>query len=183
MGGVQDMDAGAEIGAEVGAEVAAPSLRPGKMRSRSYRELWDRPGYLVRRLHQIHQGMFAEECGKYDLTPVQYGMLTVLRRGEEMDQLTLSSSVGVDRTSGADVVKRLVARGLLRREPSRVDRRAKIIRITEAGRALVEQVRPDMTRAQERLLAPLSAEEQKLFEELLRRLVEANNDASRAPMG
>ena len=162
---------------------AEGTARPGKMRSQSYRELWDRPGYLVRRLHQIHQGIFAEECGRYDLTPVQYGMLTVLRRGEEMDQLTLSSSVGVDRTSGADVVKRLVARGLLRREASRVDRRAKIIRITEEGRRLVERVRPDMTRAQERLLAPLGPEERAVFEGLLRRLVEANNDASRAPMG
>ena len=40
--------------------------------------LWSRPGFLVRRLHQIHAAMFAEECGAFNITPIQYGLMTIL---------------------------------------------------------------------------------------------------------
>ena len=40
-------------------------------------ELSDRPGFLVRRLHQIHLALFAEECAGLDITPVQYSIMTV----------------------------------------------------------------------------------------------------------
>src|SRR5262249_5333494 len=40
--------------------------------------LWGRPGYLLRRLHQIHYALFFEECAGFDITPVQYGLLTTL---------------------------------------------------------------------------------------------------------
>ena len=158
-------------------------MRPGKAKSRKYRELWTRPGYLVRRLHQIHVGLFAEECGGEDLTPVQFGILTVLQNGEEMDQLTLSTSVGIDRTSGADVIRRLERRGYVTRDASDHDRRAKIIRITHLGKDCVSRVRPMMARAQERLIGPLDDQERDEFLRLVEKLVNANNEASRAPLG
>lgn len=46
-----------------------------------YDDLWGRPGYLIRRLHQIHVGLFSEACGGLDLTAVQYAMLSVLFSG------------------------------------------------------------------------------------------------------
>lgn len=157
--------------------------RPGKVKSRTYKELWNRPGYLVRRLHQIHLGLFMEECRGEDLTPVQSAILTVLRNGEEMDQLTLSTSVGIDRTSGADVIRRLERRGLISREESQLDRRAKIVRITDAGRAFINRLQPSVVRAQERLVAPLTEEERQEFQRLLNIMISENNDAGRAPMG
>src|SRR6056297_504736 len=120
--------------------------RSGKVKSRKYRELWRRPGYLVRRLHQIHVGLFAEECGGEDITPVQFGMLSVLQGGEGLDKLTLSTSVGVDRTSGADVIRRLERRGLLVRTRSEKDRRAKLIRIRLARRSFSDRVRTSRPR-------------------------------------
>lgn len=162
---------------------ASKASRPGKVKSRKYRELWNRPGYLVRRLHQIHVGLFAEECGGEDVTPVQFGMLSVLQGGEEMDQLTLSTSVGVDRTSGADVIRRLERRGLLVRTPSEKDRRAKLIHITEAGTAYLKRVRPMMALAQDRFVEPLTEAEREEFYRLINKMVDANNTASRAPMG
>ncbi|MEO1198594.1 MAG: MarR family winged helix-turn-helix transcriptional regulator [Pseudomonadota bacterium] len=150
--------------------------------SGSYSDLWSRPGYLVRRLHQIHVGIFANEFDDMDLTPIQYAMLSVLSSGKEFDQLTLSTAIGIDRTSGADVIKRLARRGLLDRVPSEVDRRAKVIRITDEGKALVERMHPAMERAQDRFLGPLTERERKEFFRLLRKLVISNNDASRAPL-
>jgi len=159
------------------------AARPGKVKSRTYDELWNRPGYLIRRLHQIHVGLFAEECGGEEVTPVQSAILTVLQSGEEMDQLTLSTSVGIDRTSGADVIRRLERRGLLTRQSSKFDRRAKLVKITDEGKAFIRRVRPRMARAQERLVAPLTDEERDEFFRLIDKMIDANNDASRAPMG
>lgn len=147
-----------------------------------YDDLWGRPGYLVRRLHQIHIGLFAESCEGFDLTAVQYAILSVLYAGDEFDQLSLSKAVGIDRTSGADVIKRLVRRKFATREPSENDRRARVVRITEEGRALVRRVRPMMEEAQDKFVAPLNEDEREEFMRLLDKLITANNDASRAPM-
>lgn len=157
---------------------------PEKQNQReTYANLWARPGYLVRRLHQIHLGLFADECAAFDITPIQFGLLTVLRDGQVLDQVSLSTKVGIDRTSGADVIKRLQRRGLVERFASSQDRRAMLVRITAEGRHLLSEMQPAMQSAQARLIAPLSEHEQLLFTELMQKVVRANNSASRAPVG
>jgi DNA-binding MarR family transcriptional regulator len=133
-------------------------------------------------MHQIHVGLFAEECKNFDITPIQFAILTVLYGGRALDQITLSTAVGIDRTSGADVIKRLYRRGLVERIPSTEDRRAKLVHITGDGQALVRRMQPRMERAQERLISPLSPAERAMFNELIGKIIQANNDASRAPI-
>jgi hypothetical protein len=70
-------------------------LRPGKKPGKPYADLWSRPGFLVRQMHQIHLGLFLNECRDYEITPVQFAVLTVLYSGEAVDQITLSNSVGI----------------------------------------------------------------------------------------
>ncbi|WP_323779625.1 MarR family winged helix-turn-helix transcriptional regulator [Leisingera sp.] len=152
------------------------------MNQEKYEDLWDRPGYLVRRLHQVHIGLFTQACGELDLTAVQFAILSVLCTDAELDQLSISKLVGIDRTSGADVIKRLVNRGLATRERSKQDRRALIVRITDAGRRTVRDVRPLMEDVQDKMVSPLTDEEYEVFMRALRKMVEANNEASRAPM-
>jgi len=153
-----------------------------KKKEKEYVDLWTRPGYLIRRLHQIHVGLFAEECAGEDITPVQFAVLTVLYDGSEMDQFSLSASVGIDRSSGAEVFRRLERRGLLVRTPSDVDGRAKIIKITNQGRKFVDRVRPLMARTQDRFVSPLTDTELKTFYKLIAKLIDANNASSRAPL-
>lgn len=160
----------------------APGESPPGGESNGYASLWSRPGYLVRRLHQIHIGLFSEECAGFDITPIQFGLLTVLSRGGTFDQVTLSNQVGIDRTSGADVIKRLARRGLVERFASQQDRRAMLVRITDAGKTLIVQMQPLMQAAQNRLLAPLTTEQQHQFTTLMQQVIEANNSASRAPV-
>ena len=147
-----------------------------------FTELFSRPGFLVRRLHQIHVGIFMEECAAHDITPLQYGLLTVLRDGVAFDQITLATEVGVDRTTGSDVMRRLERRGLLERIPSPADRRAKQVRITGAGKQLEQDMKSTMAIAQARFVAPLEPEERTLFVTLMQKMIRANNDASRAPL-
>jgi len=68
--------------------------------------LWGRPGFLLRRLHQIHYALFFEECAGFDITPVQYGLLTTLSLNPDLDQNSLARELGIDRTNVADVLNR-----------------------------------------------------------------------------
>jgi len=160
--------------------------RPGKLQSgdklERYQSLWDRPGFLVRRLHQIHVAMFHEECGNFGITPVQFGLLTILEGKSPLDQVTLATEVGIDRSNVADVISRLEGRGLVERRANPSDRRTRLVSITADGRAFRQRVHKCMEIAQERLLAPLDEAERALFMRLLRDLIEANNETGRAPL-
>jgi DNA-binding MarR family transcriptional regulator len=137
--------------------------------------LWKRPGYLIRRLHQVHYALFFEECEGFGITPVQYGLLTILSGNPDSDQISLAQALGIDRTNVADVLVRLAARGLVRRVRDPSDRRAKLASLTPKGRKLTASMFAAMQRAQDRLLAPLSQKERDAFMTTLVRLIEANN--------
>lgn len=144
--------------------------------------LWSRPGYLVRRLNQIHYALFFEECREFRVTPVQYGLLTALFIRGRLDQVSLAEELGIDRTNVAEVLKRLSARGLVRREENPADRRARLASLTPKGKTLTSSMFGAMQRAQDRFLAPLSQVERDAFMATLVRLIEANNAYGRAIM-
>jgi DNA-binding MarR family transcriptional regulator len=145
--------------------------------------LWRRPGYLIRRLHQVHYALFFEECDGFGITPVQYGLLTVLSTNPDSDQVALAHALGIDRTNVADVLRRLEQRGLVKRTPSLADRRMVLARLTRDGERVVESMHPAMARAQERLMRVLGDAEREAFLATLMRLLEANNKHGRAPLG
>jgi DNA-binding MarR family transcriptional regulator len=142
--------------------------------------LWSRPGYLIRRLHQIHHALFLDECRSFRITPVQYGLLTVLSTRPGIDQVTLAAELGIDRTNVADVLARLAARGLVRRASAERDKRVKLAFLTVEGARLTGKMYEGMHRSQERLIAPLSPAERRKFMAMLTRLVEASNQHGRA---
>jgi DNA-binding MarR family transcriptional regulator len=144
--------------------------------------LSSRPGFLIRRLNQIHYAMFFEECKDFNITPVQYGMLTALSVAPGLDQKALGLAVGLDRTNTADVLKRLEERGMVRRKQSEEDGRVKHAFITPEGRKITESMYSAMLTAQQRLLAPLSDADKQKFLDLLHVLVETNNEFGRASM-
>jgi DNA-binding MarR family transcriptional regulator len=144
--------------------------------------IWSRPGFLVRRLHQIHMAIFLKECNAEQVTPIQWGILTILAENPGVGQVEIADELGLDRSNVANVVDRLIRRGLLKQSTSTQDRRKKSIRITDAGRKLMYAFEPKARRAQRRLLELLSAEERRTFMSLLARLVDHNNELSRAPI-
>lgn len=159
-----------------------PGGQHGDARLQRYESLLDRPGFLVRRLHQIHVAMFHEECGNFGITPVQSGVLTILDRRPGLDQVTLGAEVGIDRTNVADVVSRLEGRGLVERRTNPADRRTRLVSITAEGREFLQRVKSGMEIAQERLLAPLDEADRRIFMRLLRDLVDAGNETGRATL-
>lgn len=144
--------------------------------------LASRPGFLVRRLNQIHYAIFVEECKDFGLTPVQYGMLTAIAAAPGLDQKALGLEVGLDRTNTADVLKRLEERGLVERRQDPADGRAKNAFLTAEGKRITKLMYSSMLTAQERLMAPLPQDDREKLVDLLRVLVDANNEYGRASM-
>ena len=98
-----------------------------------------------------------------------------------IDQRTLASTIGFDTSTIGGVIDRLEARELVRRSVSSSDRRVRLLTLSEAGRTLLKATIPSMLRAQERMLEPLPTRERAEFMRMLRTLVTANNELSRAP--
>ena len=139
------------------------------------------PGYYIRRLHQIAVAIFLQETEAHGLTPVQYGALSKVGLTPGVDQRTLARSIGLDTSTIAGVIDRLEARGLMQRNASPEDRRVRLLRLTTEGQKLLQAIEPDMLKAQQRILKPLPAAERHAFMRMLRKLVAANNEMSRAP--
>lgn len=143
--------------------------------------LYRRPGFLLRHSHQIAVAVFTEECAAFDITPGQYGALAIVGASPGIDQHTLAGRLGLDASTTGGIVTRLVQRGLIVRRVGRVDRRARSLALTDAGRRLLEGVGPAVRAAQRRLLAPFAPAEREALVALLARLIEAHGGASRAP--
>src|SRR5690606_1717739 len=102
--------------------------------------LGSRPGFLIRRLHQIHVALFMQACGGFDITPVQYSLLSALAARGEADQTTLANDVVLDRTTTAGALRRMELRNLIRRNVLVTDRRVMLCSCTEAGLALLQSM-------------------------------------------
>ena len=144
--------------------------------------VWDRPGFLVRRLHQISVAIFADEMGDLGITPVQFGTLSVIAANPGIDQAALGAALGIDRANVADVVLRLVTHGYVVRQPSETDRRVKKLFLTPPGEEVRGRSLAKLKHVQSRLLQPLDPHERENFVNLLSRLIDENNALSRAPL-
>jgi len=144
----------------------------------------DMPGHLARRFQQIAVAVFHAEVegAGYDLTPVQYAALAAISGNPGIDQITLAGLIAYDRTTITGVVDRLVQKGLLERNPSSRDRRARELWITDAGRQTLAGITPAVEAAQTSMVRGLSAEETEELMRLLRKAIAAGNELSRAPL-
>jgi len=148
-----------------------------KKPSKNSVDLWplgQRPGFLVRRLHQIHVALFQEKCAAFEITPLQYSLLSALAVRGTADQTTLAFDVALDRTTTTGALKRLQIRGFIRRAVQRDDRRARACKLTTAGAALLGKMESAARAAHRDTLASLGKSDQKRFIALMQQIVAAN---------
>jgi DNA-binding MarR family transcriptional regulator len=145
----------------------------------SVEALFDRPGYLIRRAHQMAVSMFLEYSD--GMTPTQYGVLLLVAGVARIDQIGIARRLGLDRSTAGLVVGKLVEAGLIARATDAEDQRRYRLRITRRGRERLAALEGPVAEERARLLAPFTAEEAKQFLALLHRFVEAHNLASRVP--
>jgi DNA-binding MarR family transcriptional regulator len=144
-------------------------------------DLYDMPGHLIRRAQQISVSMFYDVMGT-EVTPIQYAILRTLHAEPGIDQVALAGRVAVDTSTAASTAARLESKGLLTREVRPANRRQRILRLTAAGTALIEEMVPSVHQLRDRMLATLTPAERDQFFDLLRKFVHINNAQSRAPL-
>lgn len=136
--------------------------------------MWRRPGFLIRRLTQIGQAIFFDLCKSESITPLQVGMLTALSMNPWLDQKAIGRELSLDRTTTAEVLKRLGDKGLVETRVNPDDRRSRLSVITKDGLNLINDLQESIHRSQELLIEPLSPDDRVIFMKLLAQLVDAH---------
>ena len=131
------------------------------------------PGHLLRRAHQVSVDYFVAEVGANGLTPQQFALLLMVAQHPGASQSALVRLTGIDRSTLAEMTRRLVARRLLARRRNASDGRANTLSITASGRRLVAATMPAVARAQAQVLALLPRTRRAAFIKDLRTLIEA----------
>jgi len=131
------------------------------------------PSHLLHRVLQLALDIYGEETGKGALTQRQYAVLAAASTVDGASQTDLVRMTGIDRSTLADMVARMIERGWLGRERSAVDGRAKTVRLTEKGRVALKDTAPKVEAADERILANLVTSRRSGFISALAALAEA----------
>lgn len=136
-----------------------------------------RPGLLDGSAsHQLHRALqvaldiYAEETGKGAMTQRQFAVLSAVAADEGLTQSDLVRSTGIDRSTLAELVARMLAKGLLERERSQADARANAVRLSAAGRAAMAALAPKVAAADARILSLLGKSRRGSFMKLVREL-------------
>ena len=137
--------------------------------------LEQRPGYLIRRLHQIHVALFQEKCAAFEITPLQYSLLTALAKRGTADQTTLAADIALDRTTTTGALKRLQSRRFVDRSTARHDRRSQLCRLTKSGSALLKKMEKPARTAHLDTIADLSRADQKRLVAMMQKIVAARS--------
>ena len=130
----------------------------------------DQVGYLLRRAHQRHAALFLEGMAEAELTPTQF---TALIKTVELGRVTqnhLGRLAAMDPATIQGVVRRLIARGLVRRAPDPMDRRTAVLTPTAEGVALAARAVACARRITEATLLPLDGGERRCLLAQLRKL-------------
>lgn len=135
------------------------------------------PGHLIRRCHQLHNAIFAQETAGTEVTAPQFAALRALDRHPGIDQTTLSRIIAFDRATIGSMLDRMEAKGWVRRVGDPRDRRARVLRLTPEGRRVLERLRPKLERVSERMLERLAPHERDQLLDLLERIIPLDDEA------
>jgi len=136
------------------------------------------PSHLMHRALQLALDIYSEETGAGGLTQRQFAVLEAVSQKSGLTQTDLVRATGIDRSTLADLVARMTTRGLLDRERSTLDARAKAVRLSATGTAALDAARPQVEAADKRIMALLPKGKRDAFLEML---AELGAEADAAP--
>lgn len=141
------------------------------------------PIHLLHRAGQCAADVFAVEMGEIDLTPRQFAVLLTVSTNEGLSQTDLVALTGIDRSTLADIVRRMLKKGLLQRRRTREDARAYAVKLTDEGARILAAARPKVEAVDARILLALSSEQQSTLVSDLKAIVESLQSVGRGEGG
>lgn len=128
------------------------------------------PSHLLHRALQLALDIYAEETGPDAVTQRQYAVLSAVAAHEGLTQTDLVRATGIDRSTLADLVARMIGKGLLARQRSASDARANTVSLTTQGRTALDEASPKVAAADERILQLLPMRKRDAFLAVLREI-------------
>ncbi len=129
--------------------------------------LEDQIGYVLRKAHQRATSVFLASFAEPELTPTQWAALVKLRDTGGASQNQLGRLTAMDPATIQGVVRRLEERNLIERAADPADRRRSLLKLTDAGTALVDRLRSEAHAVSRKILEPLSGAERQTLLRLL----------------
>jgi MarR family transcriptional regulator, lower aerobic nicotinate degradation pathway regulator len=148
----------------------------GRLYRQSGYDLGTHPAHLIRRAHQRATFHFQQVMAGSDLTPTQFAVLATVLRYGEVSQNHLGRLTAMDPSTISLVVRKLLKMKLICRSASEADQRLALIDLTDHGVRFTLERLDRSVEVGQRLLSPLSPDEQAVFLDLLRRV--ASDDAA-----
>lgn len=134
--------------------------------------------HLLRRAWQYAGDIYAEEVSSTELTHRQFTVLLAVAQNEGASQTELVSLTGIDRSTLADLVARLIKRGYLQRRRTKEDARANSIKLSARGKRVLKTAQPGALSADKKLLKAVPVDQRKQFLSALVSISEALERAS-----
>ena len=128
--------------------------------------------HLLHRAGQCAGDVFGQRVKAAGLTPRQYVILSTVAQHEGLNQTDLVERTGVDRSTLADIVRRMQNKGLIYRKRKLRDARAYAVFVTEKGQEVLTEAAPSAAAADQRVLSALPPERREAFLDTLHMLVE-----------
>jgi DNA-binding MarR family transcriptional regulator len=138
------------------------------------------PIHLLHRAGQCAGDIFQSEMKDGDLTPRQLAVLVTVANNEGLSQTGLVDRTGIDRSTLADIVRRMQRKGLLQRRRTKEDARAYAVKLTDEGRKVLRTAEPIGKKVDERILEALPAKQREQFIDELLSIVETLQRISQA---
>lgn len=131
------------------------------------------PLHMLHRAGQCAGEVFHAEMQDGDLTPRQYAVLLTVASNEGISQTGLVDKTGIDRSTLADIVRRMLKKGLLQRRRTKEDARAYAVKLTDDGKRMLRSADPVTQRVDDRILEALPAKQRDQFVDNLGVIVDA----------
>jgi len=121
------------------------------------------PSHLLKRAAQYATHIYMGEVGKSGLTHRQFTVLLAVDSNDGKSQTELVKLTGIDRSTLADLVARLLAQGYLQRRRTKDDGRTNAIRITTIGKKMLKMAQPGADEVDRQLLSLVPSGDRKGF--------------------
>lgn len=124
--------------------------------------------HLLKRAGQHAANLYVDKVGKNGLTQRQFAVLLAIDENSGLSQINLVALTGIDRSTLADLVGRLIAQGYVRRKRDKNDGRRNILNLTAAGKRALERAEPGVASVDRKLTSLIPVEHRKSFRAALK---------------
>jgi DNA-binding MarR family transcriptional regulator len=132
------------------------------------------PSHLLHRASQCAGDFFGAEMeqSNFDVTPRQLAVLIAIEANPNGSQTVLVEATGIDRSTLADIMRRIVKKGWAQRRRTKLDARAYAVNLTSSGRQVLQRGNPALSAIDTKVMEPLSASDRKAFLKSLMTIVD-----------